>query len=197
MYRVSGPESASGPAAEPSRAPVRHHGVMKFVVTVACSLIAVAALACGDGGRNAATPSSIAPTATARTTGTPAPVATPTPPIPAGTPVPATPTAPPSAASGVEGYVTIGPQCPVVQEGSPCPDAPFEASLTLVDPVTGATVASGRSDASGRFRLDAPPGTYRLVPESFGALPYASEMDVTVPASGYVQVAVQYDSGIR
>ncbi len=172
---------------------------MKFAVTVACSLIALAALACRDGDRDAATPSPVEPTATARTTGTPAPAATPTPPpsTPAGTPIPATPTAPPSAASGVEGYVTIGPQCPVVQEGSPCPDAPFEAALTLVDPVTGATVASGRSDASGYFRLDAPPGSYRLVPESFGALPYASEQDVTVPASGYAQVAVPYDSGIR
>lgn len=167
---------------------------MKLAVALVCSVIAFATLACGDSGRDAATPSPFSPTATARATGTPAPVATPK---PVGTPILATPTAQPSAATGVEGYVTIGPQCPVVQEGSPCPDAPFEASLTLVDPVTGAMVASGRSDASGYFRLDAPPGSYRLVPESFGALPYASEQDVTVPASGYARVVVPYDSGIR
>lgn len=107
------------------------------------------------------------------------------------------PTAPPSAGTGIEGYVTLGPQCPVVHQDTPCPDAPFEAALSLVDPATGATVATGRSDASGHFRIDAPPGTYRLVPQSFGAMPYASEQDVIVPPSGYAQVAVPYDSGIR
>lgn len=182
---------------EPSGIPVRHAVAMKVAAIAVCCLVALAALACGDDEREPATPSpgatstvGAAPSATAQ------PSATWTPPAPTVVPT-ATPTAPPAATSGIEGYVTIGPQCPVVQQGSPCPDAPFEASLALIDAVTGAVAASGRSDASGYFRIDAPPGTYRLVPQAFDPLPRSSEQDVTVPASGFVQVAVQYDSGIR
>ncbi len=32
----------------------------------------------------------------------------------------------PPATSGIRGAVTLGPQCPVVREGTPCPDQPYE-----------------------------------------------------------------------
>jgi hypothetical protein len=76
----------------------------------------------------------------------------------------ATATPIPPANAGVEGQVLIGPMCPVVQAGTPCPDQPFQATLTFLDQ-NGNTVSRTQSDAQGKFRVSLPPGTYTLRPE--------------------------------
>ncbi|HYU56921.1 MAG TPA: hypothetical protein VEO00_02575, partial [Actinomycetota bacterium] len=43
--------------------------------------------------------------------------------------------------SGVQGTVLLGPQCPVVIEGSPCPDLPTAAEVRASDGETGQTIA--------------------------------------------------------
>ena len=37
----------------------------------------------------------------------------------------------PPLTSGIEGQVLIGPMCPVVQAGTPCPDKPYQATIVL------------------------------------------------------------------
>jgi hypothetical protein len=100
--------------------------------------------------------------------------------------------------SGIRGYVTIGPQCPVVQEDSPCPDAPYAATIVIEDE-DGDEVAGVTSGEDGRFEVGLDPGTYTLVPQqpNAGGPPQASEEQVEVVAGEYTDVLIQYDSGIR
>lgn len=105
---------------------------------------------------------------------------------------------PRAGASGIEGVVTIGPQCPVVRKGVPCPDLPYAATLAVVD-AAGREVAVVMSDDDGRYRVALPPGRYTIVPRSPGdsQLPFASPIEVTVAAGAFTKADVAYDSGIR
>jgi hypothetical protein len=107
-------------------------------------------------------------------------------------------TAPP-ADSGVEGLVLIGPMCPVVQEGEPCPDEPFAATIVVRSGDDGKLVATLRSGDDGRFSVNLAPGEYVLVPLSpnEGAPPFASPVTVRVELHRFTQVTISYDSGIR
>lgn len=102
------------------------------------------------------------------------------------------------ADSGINGLVTIGPICPVLREGMPCPDEPFAATVLIVDEA-GDEVARIDSGANGRFRIELAPGSYTLVPQSPspGAPPFAQERSVEVRAAAFTQVTIEYDSGIR
>jgi hypothetical protein len=112
------------------------------------------------------------------------------------TPTPDMPT--PDSSSGVFGQVTIGPMCPVVRIGKPCPDQPYQATLDVLtasgDPVTRIT-----TDAECNFRVSLVPGGYILRPESPGKrpLPTAQEQQFTVVAGQFTELLVTFDSGIR
>ena len=101
--------------------------------------------------------------------------------------------------SGVRGTVTIGPTCPVVQfppDGA-CDDKPYETTIDIYNSA-GSRMAVATSESDGTFEVSLPPGTYTLKPNMpQGRMPSAGEQTVTVPATGYVEVTVQYDSGIR
>jgi hypothetical protein len=103
-----------------------------------------------------------------------------------------------TAASGVRGQVLLGPTCPVVQEGSPCPDEPVEDVVVRAQS-DGETVAEATSGSDGRFELELPPGRYTLEaivgPDGPGM--FAKPIDVTVSAGAFVEVVVPVDSGIR
>jgi hypothetical protein len=103
----------------------------------------------------------------------------------------------PSLNSGLEGLVTVGPQCPVVRVGESCPDLPYAATLELRQ--AGKLIVQFNSDASGKFRVAVRPGSYSLEPLSPGgrALPAAGPQSVTVLEGQFLNVAVVYDSGIR
>jgi hypothetical protein len=108
--------------------------------------------------------------------------------------------APPVTDSGIEGQVLIGPQCPVVVEGTPCPDAPYpDATIEVWSAERTERVATFESDEGGRFRVALPPGDYHLEPQSpnDGAPPTGVPQDVSVPPGRFVEVTVSYDSGIR
>ena len=64
---------------------------------------------------------------------------------------------------------------------------------------TGRRVNQFTSGPDGRFSVALAPGNYRLVPLSpQGAiLPRAEPLEVTVPPNQFVEVTIQYDSGIR
>lgn len=100
--------------------------------------------------------------------------------------------------SGVFGQVLLGPQCPVEQEGSPCPDQPTEAEVRVMD-VEGTVVASERTDADGRFRISVEPGTYTIqaFPLEEDTIVFGKPQNVTVPEGEFAEANVSLDTGIR
>lgn len=102
----------------------------------------------------------------------------------------------PTGQSGIIGWVTIGPTCPVVTDTAACADRPYEASLSVLDQGRQ-SLSSLRTDAAGMFSFSLSPGTYVLRPESPSDIPSAPAQTVTVNAGRYALVQVVYDSGIR
>jgi hypothetical protein len=100
--------------------------------------------------------------------------------------------------SGITGQALIGPICPVVRVGGDCPDAPYQATLTVLDS-RGAVVVRFETDEEGRFRVPLAPGEYTLRPESPEGkpLPIAGEQTFRVNPGTFTELTVNYDSGIR
>ena len=98
--------------------------------------------------------------------------------------------------SGIEGQVTIGPMCPVMQPNNQCPDQPYQATLTI-QTTNGKKVAQFEADKNGRFRINLSPGDYVLHPESPNVMPYAADIPFTVIPGQFSRVDVAYESGIR
>ena len=100
--------------------------------------------------------------------------------------------------SGIRGEVGIGPMCPVIQEGVPCPDQPYQAVLTVFTPA-GRKVTRVETDIEGRFEIKLAPGEYILHPESPNGQtpPFAADIHFTVQPDEFTTVTVTFDSGIR
>jgi hypothetical protein len=98
--------------------------------------------------------------------------------------------------SGIEGQVFIGPMCPVMQVGKPCPDQPYQTMLSVVRS-NGQKVARFQTEADGTFHQALAPGDYILRPESSGVMPYAKEQPFLVQPNQYTRLIVKFDSGIR
>jgi hypothetical protein len=98
--------------------------------------------------------------------------------------------------SGVEGSVTIGPMCPVMQENVPCLDQPYQAVLTVLTP-NGKKVTQFQTDEQGYFKVELAPGDYVMHPESPNSLPFAADVPFSVEQHRFTQLAISYDSGIR
>jgi len=98
--------------------------------------------------------------------------------------------------NGVEGHVFLGPTCPVIQAGHPCPDQPYQATLSILHS-NGERIARLQTKADGSFQFALAPGEYILYPESPGGIPYAPDQPFSILASQYTQLTVTYDSGIR
>jgi hypothetical protein len=99
--------------------------------------------------------------------------------------------------SGIVGHVNIGPLCPVVQIGKPCPDKPYQAKLTILSASDRSRVIQFQTDSNGEFRQSLAAGEYILHPESPDVMPHAGEIPFVVHAHQFTQVDVTYDSGIR
>lgn len=98
--------------------------------------------------------------------------------------------------SGIEGNVTIGPTCPVIQANNPCPDEPYQAAITILN-TNQQKVTQFQTDANGYFHVALAPGEYTLHPESPNVMPHANDIPFTVKAGEFTKVDVAYDSGIR
>ena len=98
--------------------------------------------------------------------------------------------------SGIEGIVTIGPMCPVMQANVPCPDQPYQATLTVLT-TSRRMVAQFQTDEKGHFRFNLASGDYVLHPESPNGMPFAAEMPFTVDEHRFTFLEISYDSGIR
>ena len=101
--------------------------------------------------------------------------------------------------SGVAGRVLLGPQCPVVQAGSPCPDKPVAAEVQVLEMGSEDLVTSTDSGEDGRFRIDLEPGSYELLPvvSEAGGLPHGKRVQVTVESGKHSRVMLSLDFGIR
>lgn len=97
--------------------------------------------------------------------------------------------------SGISGLITMGPMCPVIREGEPCPDKAIEAEVEVLA-ASGRKVTTFHSDKDGRFRVPLKPGEYLLRPRGNGPQ-RAPEQQVTVPEGAFATVDIHYDSGIR
>ncbi len=106
------------------------------------------------------------------------------------------PPASPAANGTLQGYVHIGPTCPVVIEGEDCDDRPYEADLDIFG-ASGSVVTTVRSGGDGFFRVSLAPGAYTLSPRSDGRLPYAQPQAFVITRGDVTLVDVAYDSGIR
>ena len=89
--------------------------------------------------------------------------------------------------------------CPVEVEGSPCPERPLAARVTIALADTRAIVTIVTSDAEGHFRVGLSPGRYVLnaVNLTGAVYPRSSPVDVIVRAGSYTTVTVSFDSGIQ
>lgn len=101
--------------------------------------------------------------------------------------------------SGVRGIVMLGPTCPVetYPPDPECADAPYATLVSIFradDPVHAIVIT--KSDASGAFSADLPPGDY-VAGAGESKLPRCAQTPVTVEASSYVSAIVYCDSGIR
>lgn len=103
----------------------------------------------------------------------------------------------PVTETGISGTVLAGPACPgPVRADSPCPDKPVSVPLAVLD-VAGRTVATTKSDGNGRFRVAVASGTYTVSGTEPQSLPAVKPTKVIVPTTGYIDVKVQADTGIR
>ncbi len=100
--------------------------------------------------------------------------------------------------SGIEGVVTLGPMCPVMQAGIPCPDKPYQAALSILTADGRQELTRFETDPNGYFQVDLAPGKYILHPESpKSGLPHARDLPFVVEAHLFTRLEVSYDSGIR
>jgi len=88
----------------------------------------------------------------------------------------------PPATSGIEGQVLIGPMCPVVQEGTPCPDEPYQATIVIWNAERTKEIVTIETTADGRFRVPLPPGDYYVNATLRGG--DAMIMDLALAAGG-------------
>ncbi len=105
----------------------------------------------------------------------------------------------PPLASGIEGRVLIGSTCPVLRDDTPCPDQPYQATIAVWNAERTQKVRTFTTDEDGRFRVLLAPGEYYIDPQppNPGVPPTPIPQTVTVPTDRFVQITIEYDSGIR
>lgn len=156
--------------------------MIRFVTTIFFAGVLALAIACGESEES--------PAKSASATASPAVLTVSSVPSPAPSS---------TASSGVQGQVLAGPQCPVVREGSPCPDRPIRATIDVRTPDSDELVTTFSSSDDGRFRVALPPGDYVIVPRpapSF-ALSAGAPQTVAVRDGQWTEVTIEYDTGIR
>ncbi len=101
-----------------------------------------------------------------------------------------------NANGGIEGTVTIGPACPVVQVDVPCPDKPLQATFTVFT-TSGIRVTEFQTDEQGHFQISLNPGDYVLHLETPKVNRFTIDTPFNVSENQYTLLDIKYDSGIR
>jgi hypothetical protein len=100
--------------------------------------------------------------------------------------------------SGIEGYVHMGPTCPVEKypPDPNCADKPYvEAAVTVTD--AGGKQHKTQTDLLGKFRLVVPVGRYTIKVSSVNILPRCEEKQAAVTNDKFTSVDISCDTGIR
>ena len=102
--------------------------------------------------------------------------------------------------SGIRGTVILGPTCPTGEspgayEPVPCL-TPYAAELVILDR-NNVVVTSVSAGADGRFETALAPGEYVVAPRAGDPYPIAQPLPVEVTPGEYVEIQVNYDTGIR
>jgi len=110
------------------------------------------------------------------------------------------PDATPMPPSGITGTVILGPTCatgsePGAHDPVPCL-TPYAAQLVVLDS-DNVVVARVSSGIDGNFRVDVPPGEYVVAPQGGDPFPIAQPVNVLVTVGEYVEIQLNYDTGIR
>ena len=98
--------------------------------------------------------------------------------------------------SGIRGRALAGPRCPVVVEGSPCPDLPWQGTVVATAASSGDEFTVD-TDTDGAFRLPLVPGEYVLTIRATSSPPFAKPQTVVVEPGAFVDVVISVDTGIR
>jgi hypothetical protein len=102
--------------------------------------------------------------------------------------------------SGIQGVAMAGPLSPVERPGVPN-SAPLPFAIITVQPAGGGPeITRQQADGNGRFQIALSPGTYLIVPlppQPGAVFPRGQSQTVTVPPGQYVELVIQYDTGIR
>ena len=102
--------------------------------------------------------------------------------------------------SGIEGQVFISPSRPgPIRPGLPH-KAPYETTLAITRAGEDREFTRLKTGSDGRFRVALPPGEYEIGPVSDKPgrfLPRASPQQVKVLPGQFVQVTIEFDSGMR
>jgi hypothetical protein len=100
----------------------------------------------------------------------------------------------------LQGSVSIGPICPVEQEGVPCPVPPeaYAARKIVVSDSRGRLVERVTIGSDGRYRVSLAPGTYRVDINRIG-IDSSSDVPrtVTIRSGETVVLDIRIDTGIR
>jgi len=99
--------------------------------------------------------------------------------------------------TGIEGEVLLGPQCPgATRTSEECPDKPLSGTFELLD-LKGNKVKEFTSDLLGKFSIAVPPGDYSIRLKSSSPFPSCGKSGIVPVETGYVEVIVFCDTGIR
>jgi len=99
--------------------------------------------------------------------------------------------------AGISGTVMLGPTCPGPERIGEVCEAPYQANISIKDE-NGREIALIKSDASGKFKVSLPPGTYVVEPLQDGRYPARPERKIiVVEPREFTETAIYYDTGIR
>lgn len=103
-----------------------------------------------------------------------------------------------NGASGIEGFVLIGPtpNCAVqMAQQSDCTQ-PFETTIIVKDKY-GSEVTRFNSDVDGHFNVTLNPGAYVLYSNTGNAYPSLRPLGVDIVNNKFTNLNISFDSGIR
>jgi len=99
--------------------------------------------------------------------------------------------------TGIRGTALWGPVKPGPTRLGQSDEAPFRATFIVF--AAERKVAKFESDKKGNFEVLLPAGDYTIIPDKSTPIPVPQSQakSVTVPADGFIEVTLRFDTGMR